>query len=75
MERSNFQDQEGDGKDIIKPSLRDLVFDNENPSQDWIEWALLIYVLRDQCCGGMWRRAFGLVVPDDSKDRAFISGH
>lgn len=53
MERSNFQDQEGDGKDIIKPSLRDLVFDNENPSQDWIEWALLIYVLRDQCCGGM----------------------
>jgi len=30
---------------IIKPSLRDLAFDNENPSQDWIEWALLIYVL------------------------------
>lgn len=29
MERSNIQDQEGDGRDIIKPSLSDLAFDNE----------------------------------------------
>jgi len=42
VERSNFQDQEGDGKDIIKPSLRDLAFENESSSQDWIQWALLI---------------------------------
>jgi hypothetical protein len=45
VERSNFQNQEGDGKDIIKPSFLDLAFDNESPSQDWIQWALLIYVL------------------------------
>jgi len=45
VERSNFQDQEGDGKGVIKQSLRDLAFDNESPSQDWIQWALLIYVL------------------------------
>lgn len=41
MERSNFQDQEGDGNDI-KPSILDLAFDNESPSQDWIQWAILI---------------------------------
>jgi hypothetical protein len=43
VERGNFQDQEGDGKDVIKLSLRDLAFDNESPSQDWIQWALLMF--------------------------------
>jgi hypothetical protein len=51
VEKSNFQDQEGDGKDIIKPSLRDLAFDNESPSQDWIQWALQICVTGSL----MWR--------------------
>ena len=76
MERSNLQDQEGGGNDIIKQSLRDLAVDNEtSPSQDLIQWAILILVLWDQWCGGMWRRVIGWVVTDDSNDRAFISGH
>lgn len=46
MERSNLQDQEGGGNDIIKQSLRDLAVDNEtSPSQDLIQWAILILVL------------------------------